>query len=150
MNAANTYRLPVPKDSLKRIDRTSSPAHRGKLRHAIDFIVPEGTTVAAAANGTVTFVRDDSNIGGPDPIYWGYTNFIAIMHPNGEYTRYDHLAFASSKVSVGQIVSAGQEIANVGTTGFTYRPHLHFQVFIFTGNNIWTDFDTMKVEGFIS
>jgi murein DD-endopeptidase MepM/ murein hydrolase activator NlpD len=150
MIAANTYRLPVPKDSLKRIDRTSSPAHRGKLRHAIDFIVPEGTTVVAAANGTVIFVKDDSNIGGPDPIYWGYTNFIAIMHPNGEYTRYDHLAFASSKVSVGQIVSAGQEIGSVGTTGFTYIPHLHFQVFIFTGNNIWTDFDTMKVEGFIS
>jgi murein DD-endopeptidase MepM/ murein hydrolase activator NlpD len=38
----------------------------------------------------------------------------------------------SSKVKVGQAVSEGQEIAKVGMTGYTFRPHLHFQVFIFT------------------
>jgi hypothetical protein len=39
--AINDYKLPVPKKLLQRIDRTSSPAHMGKLRNAIDFIVRE-------------------------------------------------------------------------------------------------------------
>src|ERR671923_1919415 len=117
MYAVNHYRLPVPKAKLRRIDRTSSPAHTGKLRNAIDFIVPENTPVLAAANGIVTFVKDDSNVGGSDPIYWMYTNFIVIMHTNGEYSRYDHLAYYSSKVRVSQRVTAGQEIAKVGMTG---------------------------------
>jgi hypothetical protein len=53
----NRYKLPVPKVLLKRIDRTSSPAHQGKLRNAIDFIVDEETPLLAAADGIVTFVK---------------------------------------------------------------------------------------------
>jgi len=34
-------------------------------------------------------------------------------------------------------------------TGYTYIPHLHFQISIFKGPNIWTDFDTLIVEDFI-
>jgi hypothetical protein len=37
-------------------------------------------------------------------------------------------------------------IAKVGMTGFTYVPHLHFQVFVVTGINIWTVFDTLEVD----
>ena len=44
-NAVNKYKLPVPKDQLQRIERTSSPAHVGNLRNAIDFIVDEETPV---------------------------------------------------------------------------------------------------------
>ena len=135
---------------LERVDRTSSPAHAGNLRNAIDFIVPENTLVLAAANGIVTYVKDDSIIGGPNPIYWNFTNFVTIMHANEEYSRYDHLATQSSKVKVGQVVSEGQEIARVGMTGYTFHPHLHFQVFIFTRTNIWIDFDTVSVQDFIS
>ena len=72
------------------------------------------------------------------------------MHANEEYSRYDHLATQSSKVKVGQVVSEGQEIARVGMTGYTFHPHLHFQVFIFTRTNIWIDFDTVSVQDFIS
>jgi len=129
--AINRYRLPVPKTLLERVDRTSSPAHTGKLRNAIDFIVAENTPVLAAANGIVTYVNDDSSIGGANPIYWNFTNFIFIMHANEEYSRYDHLAPQSSKVKVGQAVSEGEEIAKVGVTGYTFHPHLHFQVFYF-------------------
>ena len=100
-NAINKYKLPVPKDLLQRIDRTSSPAHLGKLRNAIDLIVDKDTPVLAAADGMVTFVKDVSDIGGPNPAYWEYTNFIVIMHSNGEYSRYDHLGYNSSKVTVG-------------------------------------------------
>lgn len=149
-SALNRYRLPVLKNLLERVDRTSSPAHTGNLRNAIDFIVPEGTPVLAAADGIVVFVKDDFTIGGPNPIYWKYTNFITIMHANEEYSRYDHLAPRSSRIKVGQTVSKGQEIAKVGMTGYTILPHLHFQVFIFTGINIWIDFDTVTVEDFIS
>ena len=72
------------------------------------------------------------------------------MHANEEYSRYNHLAPQSSKVKVGQAVSEGQEIAKVGMTGYTFHPHLHFQVFIFTGTHIWIDFDTVSVRDFIS
>jgi murein DD-endopeptidase MepM/ murein hydrolase activator NlpD len=147
-NAINKYQLPVPKDLLKRIDRTSSPAHIGKLHNSIDFIVDEETPVLAANDGTVIFVKDNSNIGGPNPAYWGHTNFIVIMHANGEYSRYDHLRYGSSKVKFGQYVRAREIIARVGMTGFTYLPHLHFQVFVITGINIWIDFETLKVREF--
>ena len=145
-NAINNYKLPVPKDLLQRIDRTSSPAHMGKLRNSIDFIVDNETPVLAATDGIVTFVKDISNIGGPNPVYWEYTNFIVIMHSNEEYSRYDHLSYNSSTVKVGQNVIAGEEIAKVGMTGYTYLPHLHFQVFVITGINMWADFDTVKVR----
>ena len=64
MLSLNRYELPVPKLQLPRIDRTSSPAHLGQLRNAIDFVVDEETPVLAAADGIVTFVKDDSNTGG--------------------------------------------------------------------------------------
>ncbi len=150
MNANNKYRIPIPKNSIQKIDRFSSPAHIGNLKNSIDFLAAENTPILAAANGTIVAVKDNSNIGGPDPSYWNTTNFITIMHPFGEYSRYDHLKYGSAKVKVGQQVQAGQEIAKVGMTGYTYLPHLHFQVFVFTGPNIWTDFNTIEVKDFIS
>ncbi len=149
MSTLNKYKMPVPKNLLQQIDRTSSPAHIGKLRNAIDLIVPKHTPVLAAADGTVIFIKDDSNIGGPDPSYLFYTNFVVIMHSNGEYSRYDHLEYNSIIVKVGQHVNAGQEIGKVGMTGYTFIPHLHFQVLVFTRNNYWTDFDTIEVKDFV-
>lgn len=148
MKAKNSYRIPVPREMLQRIDRCSSPAHIGKLRNAIDFVVPKNTPVLAAAEGAVTYIKDDSNIGGPDPSYWFYTNFITIRHSNGEYSRYDHLDYKSSNVKLNQKVRAGEVISKVGMTGYTYIPHLHFQVFLFTGYNIWTDFETLEIKKF--
>ena len=69
-------------------------------------------------------------------MYWDYTNFIVIRHPNREYSRYDHLSYHSATVKVGQHVRAGEKIARVGTTGYTYLPHLHFQVFVVIGINV--------------
>jgi murein DD-endopeptidase MepM/ murein hydrolase activator NlpD len=149
MTTYNNYGMPIPRKLLQRIDRTSSPAHIGTLRNAVDFIAPQNTPVLVAADGEVIFVSDDSNVGGPDPLYWNTTNFITIKHSNGEYTRYDHLEYHSAKVKVGQHVQTGQEIARIGMTGYTYIPHLHFQVFVFTGYNILTDIDTIEVRNFI-
>lgn len=153
MKSRNRYRLPVPKDALIAIDRTSSPAHIGKLRNAVDFLVPENTPVLAAADGIVTYVKSDSRKGGPTMNYWFDSNFIVLQHLHGEYSRYDHLAHMSAKVRVGQQVQAGQLIAQTGMTGFTFVPHLHFHVFVFNGssnnsNNIWTDFETLMIEDF--
>ena len=58
MNTINKYILPVPKNLLERIDKTSSPVHIGNLRNAVDLIVPEKTPVLAAADGIVTSVED--------------------------------------------------------------------------------------------
>ncbi len=112
-------------------------------------MVDTGTPVLAAADGIVTFVRDDSYTGGPSIEYWQDSNFIVIQHANGEYSRYDHLAHKSAKVWIGQPVKAGHVIARVGMTGFTYVPHLHFQVFVFTGSNIWVDYETLPVNDFL-
>jgi murein DD-endopeptidase MepM/ murein hydrolase activator NlpD len=149
-DATNRYRLPLPKDALTGIDTASSPAHVGRLKNAVDLLAPENTPVLAAADGIVTFVRDDSNTGGPSVDYWFDSNFIVIRHSNGEYSRYDHLAHRSAKVRAGQQVMAGQPIAEVGMTGFTYTPHLHFQVFVFTGSNVWTDFETLAIRDFVA
>jgi murein DD-endopeptidase MepM/ murein hydrolase activator NlpD len=86
MTAVNSYRLPVPRVNLRQIDRTSSPAHTGKLRYAIDFIVPEDTPVLAAAEGIVTCIKDDSRLGGSDVSYWNHSNFAVLMHGNEEYS----------------------------------------------------------------
>jgi murein DD-endopeptidase MepM/ murein hydrolase activator NlpD len=75
MLSLNRYELPIPKQQLQSIDRTSSPAHLAQLQNAIDFIVDEETPVLAAADGIVTFVKDDSNTGGSNPIYWSLTNY---------------------------------------------------------------------------
>ena len=48
MITRNRYNVPIPKSSLQKIDRTSSPAHVFSLRNAIDFIAPENTPVLAA------------------------------------------------------------------------------------------------------
>ena len=56
--AINNYRIPVPKELLQKIDRKSSPLHTGKLRNAIDFLVPINTPVLAAADGVITFVKE--------------------------------------------------------------------------------------------
>src|SRR5438105_13101070 len=118
------------------------------MKNAVDLVVPAGTDVLASADGIVTFVRDDSNSGGPTLDHWLDSNFIVIQHANYEFSRYDHLQYRSSQVVVGQHVKAGDQIAKVGMTGYTFLPHLHFQVFVFTGYNVWTDFETLAIPAF--
>ena len=58
----------------------------------------------------------------------GYGNYIMIDHGNGYYTAFGHLS--SFTVSVGTVVSTGQQIAVSGNTGISTGPHLHYEVYI--------------------
>ena len=79
-----------------------------------------GTPIKAAASGTV--VRVSAGWSG------GYGNLVVIQHPNGMITFYAHMLTGSFKVAVGDHVTQGQIIGNVGSTGRSTGPHLHFEV----------------------
>jgi murein DD-endopeptidase MepM/ murein hydrolase activator NlpD len=55
-----------------------------------------------------------------------YGNYVVVKHSEGVYTLYAHLSAVT--VSEGTSVSAGQQIGNVGSTGTSSGPHLHFEV----------------------
>ena len=89
----------------------ASTNHKG-----VDFAAPTGTPIYAAAAGTVTSAGYSGKAG----------NLIIINHGNGLLTYYMHCN--TIFVSAGQKVSKGQNIGQVGTTGNSTGPHLHFQV----------------------
>jgi len=129
MKTKNEYYYPV--DLRKaRISYDESPAHVGRLEHAVDFIVPEGTKVKAALEGIVVDVKDDSDIGGEDKSFDEFGNYVEIKHANGEYSIYEHIGQGSAKVKIGDRVETGQVIAMSGATGWIAQlgPHLHFDV----------------------
>lgn len=96
---------------------TSRFGMRGGSKHTgIDIAAPTGTSIASADAGRVSFSGWSGS----------YGNLVIIDHENGYQTYYAH----SSKllVGVGQRVFKGQHIANVGSTGRSTGPHLHFEV----------------------
>ena len=58
----------------------------------------------------------------------GYGQYIVISHSDGTSTLYAHMVQGSQRVSVGDVVSQGQVIGGVGTTGRSTGNHLHFEV----------------------
>jgi murein DD-endopeptidase MepM/ murein hydrolase activator NlpD len=89
----------------------------GRLHQGIDIGAPIGTPVIAAAPGEVISAGWDSG---------GYGNLVKIKHSDGSVTFYAH----NNKLLVysGQQVSQGQQIAEVGSTGYSTGPHLHFEI----------------------
>lgn len=95
----------------------SDPFRRRKAMHAgIDLAGPTGTPIYATAEGVVTFSGRQS----------GYGNVIKIRHAFGFETVYAHLS--KSRVQVGQRVSRGMLIADMGSTGRSTGSHLHYEV----------------------
>lgn len=90
----------------------------GSSHKGIDIGAPQGTTIYAAASGTVTVSQYGYS--------GGYGNYVMISHGNGVSTLYGHCT--SLLVSVGQYVSQGQAIATVGSTGRSTGNHLHFEI----------------------
>ncbi len=89
---------------------------QGAMHEGVDYMVPEGTSIRAAAGGIVVY-------SGYDP---QYGNMMEIDHGNDIVTRYAHASRLLTKV--GQVVRRGQEIAKVGSTGRSTGNHLHFEV----------------------
>lgn len=104
--------------------RWASGHHTG-----VDFAVPIGTSVRAAAPGTVVA----AGWGGA----FGYQ--VIIRHADGLYTHYAHLSALT--VRTGQSVEAGHRIARSGSTGNATGPHLHFEVR--TGPRYGSDIDPL-------
>ncbi|MDB6015661.1 MAG: hypothetical protein JWR19_150 [Pedosphaera sp.] len=104
-------------------------SHTGPDEYAIDWKMPVGTPVYAAREGLVVESKDDSNRGGPWPIYQNCANRILIQHPDGTVGIYGHLKQGGNKVKVGERVSTGDLIGLSGKTGYANGPHLHFAVF---------------------
>ena len=83
----------------------------------LDVAAPEDTPIVSADDGEVlkAYWNDD-----------GYGGLIIIGHPSGYETWYGHLN--RFDVQKGQKVKRGQQIALMGSTGFSTGPHLHFEV----------------------
>ncbi|SAK56247.1 peptidase M23B [Caballeronia pedi] len=104
--------------------RTSSPfgnrldpfSRHLSFHPGLDLVAPTGTPILAAAGGRVIHA-------GPMP---GYGNTVEIDHGNGFITRYAHAS--KIEVRVGQVVQPREPIAEVGSTGRSTGPHLHFEV----------------------
>jgi len=88
------------------------------MHEGLDFTALSGTTVVATAKGTVTRSGWD----------FGYGNVVEVQHAEGFATRYAHLS--KRLVQVGDSVDRGGLLGEVGSTGRSTGPHLHYEVFI--------------------
>lgn len=93
------------------------PKTGGKRLHkGVDFAGPVGTPLFATADGVVTHAGWGS----------GYGRLVKIQHEFGIETRYAHMS--KIRVSVGQRVSRGERIGDMGASGRVTGPHLHYEV----------------------
>ncbi len=88
----------------------------GAFHPGLDFRGAYGSPIYAAADGTVSFVGQ----------IHGYGNVVQISHGNGLMTRYAHMS--KTMANVGEKVHAGDVIGQIGSTGRSTGPHLHFEV----------------------
>lgn len=122
MDRMNLYRIAVEKTPfmmpLKSSFRfTSGFGPRwGRMHIGADFAAAHGTPIYATADGVVTYSG------------WlaGYGRLVKVQHEFGMETRYAHLS--RSRVKVGQRVSRGQHIGDMGNTGRSTGTHLHYEV----------------------
>jgi murein DD-endopeptidase MepM/ murein hydrolase activator NlpD len=89
----------------------------GRMHNGIDIAGPVGTPIFAAASGVVTYAGWNDG---------GYGNLVEIEHPDGSFTVYAH----NHRIVVreGQEVGQGEQVAEMGSTGFSTGPHLHFEI----------------------
>jgi len=103
----------------------TDPVYGGGERHGgQDLATATGTPVYATGDGVVIQAEFKSN---------GYGNQIVIDHGYGYQTRYAHLSVIS--VVSGMRIKRGEQIGNVGSTGKSTGPHLHYEV-VYRGNRV--------------
>ena len=96
--------------------RSDPFSRKYKFHDGHDFAVPTGTDVYSSANGRVIKSQYLGSFG----------NYVEIDHGNGYITVYGHLS--SRKVRRGEKVLRGQKIGEVGNTGRSTAPHLHYEI----------------------
>lgn len=89
---------------------------RSSMHEGIDFAAPTGTPILAAAGGVVTAAE----------FHPAYGNMLEIDHGNDMITRYAHASRLLA--NLGDIVRRGQHVADIGSSGRSTGPHLHFEV----------------------
>lgn len=87
-----------------------------RMHRGVDFAAPAGTDLIATADGKVIFAGWQS----------GYGRLVKIQHDFGIETRYAHLS--KIRVKVGQRVSRGDHIGDMGASGRVTGVHLHYEV----------------------
>jgi murein DD-endopeptidase MepM/ murein hydrolase activator NlpD len=105
-----------------------------RLHKGIDIAAPTGAPMFAAGDGFVSDAGWDSG---------GYGNFVEIKHLDGSKTFYAHAN--RLLVSKGQQITKGQAIAEVGSTGRSTGPHLHFEV-LPDGRNVVDPIDYLPIR----
>lgn len=88
----------------------------GRMHQGTDFAAPSGTPIYSTADGVITHAGWLS----------GYGRLIKIKHAFGIETRYAHLS--QIRVKVGQRVSRGERIGDMGNSGRSTGTHLHYEV----------------------
>lgn len=89
----------------------------GRMHRGIDIAADVGTPIYAAASGKVAYAGWNSG---------GYGYMVEIEHADGSMTRYAHNN--RLLVQTGQQVEQGQQISEMGSTGYSTGPHLHFEI----------------------
>lgn len=96
--------------------RTHPITGQERPHDGVDLAAPQGQPVVSALAGTVSFAGWQED----------YGNMVVVDHPDGRQTRYAHLE--SIAVEAGQTVGRGQTLGQVGSTGLSTGPHLHFEL----------------------
>lgn len=92
---------------------------RARGQHqGVDFAAPSGTPVITVADGTVVHAGRSG----------GYGNLVVVDHGGGITTYYAHLSAFGTGVQEGARVERGTEIGQVGSTGMSTGPHLHYEI----------------------
>ncbi|MBW4466879.1 MAG: peptidoglycan DD-metalloendopeptidase family protein [Pegethrix bostrychoides GSE-TBD4-15B] len=89
----------------------------GRMHSGIDIAADVGTPIYAAASGVVEYSGWNSG---------GYGNMVEIRHTDGSMTRYAHMN--ALYVQKGQRIGQSEQIGEMGSTGYSTGPHLHFEV----------------------
>ncbi len=129
------FARPISDSGQNWVDRTypygGTSGGRLQVHHGDDLVNPSGTSILAAADGTVVYAGDDMTREiGKTTNYYG--NLVIIQHPFNSpegkpvYTLYGHME--KVLVAQGDAVKKGQVIGLVGATGVALGPHLHFEV----------------------
>lgn len=87
-----------------------------EVHEGLDIAVDFGTPVAATADGLVIYASPHA----------GYGNLVIVYHSNGITSRYGHLSRIA--VEAGQRVKRGDQVGNVGSTGRSTGPHVHYEI----------------------